>query len=296
MDLESKQKYFDKFFMAWGSKFRMVPAILKYLISYPEIEDKFKDLFPLELGDLNTLQLEWVSLVAQFDNPIETGFFRNCWVPIKKDSYNHFIDLSSGTFSIFSTTYYPFEPYGWLKEYLFHDVSLLFQSLEAKSINIDEELEFNLIDYCNDLGDLQIKHRELGLAGKIPPPSIDPNKFFDGSVFSTNIIENKLTITGGTPFIISLLPHKLNIKLLDFTADKGNRVTEYQEKVNNIQALIFLLDGDDYSVLDSIEILFVSPESGSIKWENERLEIIHSETNILHQIENTLYYNYEIYD
>lgn len=295
MDLETKQKYFDKFLLDWGSKFKMVSSILKYLTSYPEIEDKFKDLFPLELGDLNSLQLEWVSLVAQFDNPFETGFFRNCWVPIKKDSYNHFMDLSSGTFSVFSTTYYPFEPYGWLKEYLFHDVSLLFQSLEDKSINIDEELEFNLIDYCNDLGDLQIKHRELGLTGKILPPSIAPYKFYDGSAFKANIVENKLTMTGVTPLVISLLPHKLVIKLLDFTVDKGNRVIEYQGKVNTIQSFIFLINGDDYSVIDSIEILFLSPESGSIKWDKDKLEIIYSETNVLNQIQTTLNDNYEFY-
>ena len=90
MDLETKQKYFEKFLVDWGSKFKMVPSILKYLASYPEIEDKFKDLFPLELGDLNSLQLEWVSLVAQFDNSIETSFFKNYWVPIKKDSLRLF--------------------------------------------------------------------------------------------------------------------------------------------------------------------------------------------------------------
>ena len=164
----------------------------------------------------------------------------------------------------------------------------MFQSFEDKSIDIGEELEFNLIDYCNDLGDLQMKHRELGLTGKILPPSISPFKFFNGSAFSANIFEHKLTMTGVTPLLISLLPHKSVIRLIDFTADLGNRVIEYQEKVNTIESLIFLLNGDDYSVLNSLEIVFLSTESGSIKWDNYKFKIIYSGTNILTQIQTKL--------
>jgi hypothetical protein len=288
MDLKTKQKYFDRFLVDWGSKFRMVPSILKYLTSYPEIEDKFKDFFPLELGNINNLQLEWVSLVAQFDNSLETSFFRNFWVPIKKDSYDYFIDLSSGTYSIFNATYFSFEPFGWLKEYLCHDVSKLFQSFEDKSIDIDEELEFNLIDYCNDLGDLQVKHRELGLKGKILPPSISPFKFFNNSTFSVNIDGNKLSMTGVTPLVISLLPHETEIEIIDFTVDLENRVNKYQRKVNTLKTFLFLISGDDYSVIYSLEILILSLESGSIKWDNDKLEIIYSDTNVLNQIQTKL--------
>lgn len=288
MTSKDKHTYFRTFLLNWQNEFKQIPHILYLITSYSEFNNHFKDINLISKNELEQSQQAWVTLVMKFEHPMEKDFFKPYWVPIEKNSYNHFIDLSSGTYSIFSTTYYPFEPYGWIKEYLFHDVSLLFQSFGDKSINIDEELEFNLIDFCNCLGDLQIKHRELGLAGKILPPSIAPYKFYNDSVFSLIFVENKLTMTGVTPLVISLLPHKSVIKLLDFTVDKGNRVNEYQEKINTIQSFIFLLNGDDYSVINSLEILFLSPESGSIKWENDKLEIIYSETSILYQIKTIL--------
>jgi hypothetical protein len=95
-------------------------------------------------------------------------------------------------------------------------------------------------------------------------------------------------MTGVTPLVISLLPHETEIEIIDFTVDLENRVNKYQRKVNTLKTFLFLISGDDYSVIYSLEILILSLESGSIKWDNDKLEIIYSDTNVLNQIQTKL--------
>lgn len=291
MSQQNKPTHFQTFLTNWQNEFKQIPYILDLISSYPEINKHFEDIDFLSNDEFIQSQQEWVALVAKFEHPLDKDFFKPCWVPIEKDGYDYFIDLSSGTYSIFQIIYYPFEPYGWIEKYVFHDVSLLFQSLEDDSINLEEELEENEIDYFNSLGDLQIKRKELGFAGEIPPPEFDADKFHEDTDVSSVISGNKLTIKGVTPYVISLLPYKSEIKLLNFTVDKENRVAEYQGKVNNIQAFLFLLVADNYFVINSVEFLFVPLEIGSVKWENNKLEIIHSKKSILNHIQTILQNN-----
>ena len=118
-----KQILFDNFLNEWELQFNKIPSILRYITSYPEIAAKFDELHPLSLESLNTSQLEWVSLVKQFDNPIETLFFKEYWVPIQKDGYDYFIDLSSEKLSVFETKYFFFEPYCWYKQFTIENLS-----------------------------------------------------------------------------------------------------------------------------------------------------------------------------
>jgi hypothetical protein len=103
------QILFDDFLRNWELQFNKVPSILRYITSYPEIASKFDELHPLSQDCLNESQLEWVSLVKKFDNPIEGTFFKEYWVPIRKASYDNFIDLSPEKLSVFETKYFFFD-------------------------------------------------------------------------------------------------------------------------------------------------------------------------------------------
>ncbi len=136
-----KQILFDNFLNEWELQFNKVPPILRYIISYPEIASKFDELHPLSQDCLNTSQLEWVSLVKQFDNPIEGTFFKEYWVPIQKDGYDYFIDLSSEKLSVFETKFFFFKPYFWYKQFIAEDLSEFLITIDNPEFDSDNFFE-----------------------------------------------------------------------------------------------------------------------------------------------------------
>jgi hypothetical protein len=121
--------------------------------------------------ELNEYQLEWISLVAQFDNQIEKEFFKPYWVPVSKNEYEYFVDLSSRSFTVFKIKFHPLEPCHWQCEEIIADISEFILALDNKTISFDEILydnDGNPLDengnpritesnptYCNDQRELQ---------------------------------------------------------------------------------------------------------------------------------------------
>lgn len=122
MDKYQKQQHFANFINNWEPQFRNVPFILKYIASYSVLRRKLNNLKPISSKELKESQLEWVSLIYQFDNPVENTFFKEYWVPLDKKSYNFFIDLSSPSLLLFETHYFPFEPHTWYKRDIIKDL------------------------------------------------------------------------------------------------------------------------------------------------------------------------------
>lgn len=153
MVYSDKKILFKEFLSKWGESFNKIPSILKYLSTYPEIAGKLEDFNPLTIDELNSSQLEWVSLVAQFDNHIEKSFFKNYWVPIQKNGYDYFIDLSSELLPLFEVHYFFFEPYRWYKQYIFKDLSQFLIDIDQSDFSIEKhfkELEDNKWSEIND--------------------------------------------------------------------------------------------------------------------------------------------------
>jgi hypothetical protein len=48
----------------------------------------------MDPGDIDASQEDWVRLCSKYENPHEKDFFKPYWVPIVKDSYDYFIDIS----------------------------------------------------------------------------------------------------------------------------------------------------------------------------------------------------------
>ena len=122
MNYSDKQQLFKNFLQEWQNQFSKIPYILKFISSYPELRGKLKDLPFLDSYEFNESQLEWISLIAQLDNPIETKYFKPWWVPITKNDYEYFIDLSKENLPIFQTHFYCREPYRWYKKVIIQDM------------------------------------------------------------------------------------------------------------------------------------------------------------------------------
>ena len=80
--MNDKNILFSNLLRNWEIQFSQVPYILKYLVSYREVQSQIKDLLPLNKDELLISQLEWVPLVAQLSDPIETSFFKSSWIPV----------------------------------------------------------------------------------------------------------------------------------------------------------------------------------------------------------------------
>jgi hypothetical protein len=140
MQYNNKQMLFNLFLDKWQQQFEKAPYIINHVLSYPDVIARLKDFVPLDIEGLHEAQLEWISLLEQLENPIETEFFKDYWIPIQKDGYDFFIDISSDKFQIFKAHYFFFAPYRWYKEYIIDDVVDFLSSIDNKEFNLKEYL------------------------------------------------------------------------------------------------------------------------------------------------------------
>lgn len=127
---------FKTFRTNWNNELVLLSSILRYLHTYPDILSKLKieDLITPE--ELFAHQEAWLKLLNQYTGQ-ERDFFKPFWIPIQRTSYNYFIDISQKEFPVFSTYFFPFEPYSYDKIVLFPSINE-FMLLEDNNIDIDE--------------------------------------------------------------------------------------------------------------------------------------------------------------
>jgi len=140
MNFIVKQQLFKNFLAEWDSKFRKLPHLAKIFTSFPSFQKKLDETPLIESKELNESQLEWISLVAQFDNPLEKEFFKPYWVPVSKNVYEYFVDLSSNAFSVFKIKYLCSGNQRWAIEEVIPDISEFILALENKTISFDDIL------------------------------------------------------------------------------------------------------------------------------------------------------------
>lgn len=113
MDYKSKQKLFAGFMDQWGEQFVQVQAILNYLSSYSLMLEKTRHMGTFIKEEIEEKQLEWISLIAQLDHPLDRKSLKSYWVPVFEDSYDFFIDISVPEFPIFEICFFFLEPYAY---------------------------------------------------------------------------------------------------------------------------------------------------------------------------------------
>jgi len=102
---------------------------------------KLLDIGPTFSG--NEIQEEyaaWLRLLNALKHPLERHFFKSTWVPINKESLEHFIDLEDDNLSIFCTHYHCIEPYQWYRIYITDNTT-------------------ELIDHIKDIEKLKLIHK-----------------------------------------------------------------------------------------------------------------------------------------
>lgn len=241
MNYRDKELLFNAFLEKWESQFNKIPSILQYLSTYPEIIEKIEDFHLIGADDTRNSQLEWVSLVAQFDRPTELNFFKSFWVPIQSDHYAYFIDLSSEKYPIFEIKYFHLEPYRWYKKYITQDLSQFLAELDNKRFNFDEYLEVKEEDALLIVNRLYDERDLLGFRGEIQPRPISRNNFIPDALKYEYVQKgDQIIFKGVNSLIVGLLPYDMEITLESFTSP-FNRSKDIFEKVKDIRGLVYLL-------------------------------------------------------
>jgi hypothetical protein len=143
MKFEDKQHLFKNFLQEWDTIFSKLPHLAKLFASFPSFQQKLEEIPIIKSHELNEYQFEWISLVAQFDNPIEKEFFKPYWVPVSINEYEYFVDLSSKAFTVFKFNYLGSELQQWIIEEVIPDISEFILALDNKTISFDEVLYDN---------------------------------------------------------------------------------------------------------------------------------------------------------
>jgi len=281
MNYQVKQQLFSSFLAEWDFKFKKIPFILKYLESYPELCAKLKNFKPLQSEKVLQSQLEWVSLIAQFDHPLDREFFKPYWVSIQKDDYDFFIDLSSDTFAIFEIHYFWEEPYKWYKKYLFNDIAELLTSIDDDTIDIERHLMDRYQEWFAQINVLFHERNLLGVENKILPEAIDINYATKPKEETAcTLLGNVLVLQGVYSDFIGLLAFDIEITVQKFEP-RRKRIIELIQKINTIGGLIFLLQAYGSKKDISYSISFNANQNNFAKFSDHILTIRHSDQAML---------------
>lgn len=143
--MTSRDQKYKEFLHVWKDQFANLKAILFYLNTYLQELHQIKRFHWITPLDIEDEQKEWLWLISQFDNPIESKYFKPWWIPVNALEYDQFIDLSSPTFELFQVEYSFLEPYYWFKYPLIRDIPQLMLSFDNNSAFISKEKENTII-------------------------------------------------------------------------------------------------------------------------------------------------------
>jgi hypothetical protein len=132
--------YLPGFKEQWDEPFEKVKDILSYMSTYPEMLEMSRIYELIEPERVDEGQEDWLRLLTKLDHPLEKDFFKPFWVPINKNSYDHFIDLSDPALPVFEGKFYFIKPYRWFKDMVVSDVTRLLLAFE-EGTDLESALE-----------------------------------------------------------------------------------------------------------------------------------------------------------
>lgn len=183
---------FAAFLEKWGDQYASLKITLTRLKEHQNILDKFDIGEIYSADELDIWVEDWLNMHSKLYHPLEIMFFKPHWVPVKKHSYDFFIDLSCGSNSIFEAEYICMAPYSWAQGYSFPTVFLLNAAPEKLDDVVDiflAEKEHTALDYFNDFC---LKREELAYNGDLEVEPVTFEEVFDTSI---ELPEDDLIIT-----------------------------------------------------------------------------------------------------
>ncbi|MCD6346899.1 MAG: hypothetical protein J7L96_05695 [Bacteroidales bacterium] len=281
---EKKQKLFIEFLHQWGDKFKQAQSILEYIDTYPDLIIKL-NFNLMDTKELKDYQFIWISLLAQFDNPIETEFFKPYWIPLQDDGYDFFMDLSSEDFPIFEAMFFFNEPYRWYKKYLFKNTSEFLASMDDSSIDLDLQLAENEEAAWIEFEAFFKERDKLGYEGKIKLNPLERDDLFidQEEESSYKLSGDTLVISSINSIAAGLLPYDTNIILhgIKIPNKKDDTLTY---KIQNVKAFVYLLQNNGFLQIHSYHFSFALGQNEYVEYRDNTLTVCHLDKSLLQGI------------
>ena len=295
MTPKEEELLFDNFLRKWEKQLNKIASMLKYLSTYSELTEGNNRFNELNIDDIYDRQLDWIRLLSKLDNPIERTFFKEYWVPIQKEGYDYFIDLSSESLPLFSANYFSCEPYQWFKIYVTKDLHQFLYDIGTSEFDVDllfktldeEEWEFR--------DKIFAEREELSYEDTIELSPLEkenfikelPNLTFEG---------NCITINGVNSLIVGLLPLDCEITLNNFNIPLDHRFTNFvldsptyeaeDNRVRNIKSLVYILQSIGFKNIKSYSLTFDAANQCKAVYTDHTFTIIHEDREFLNDFIN----------
>lgn len=290
--MNSKAKFFSEFLIEWIYRYEKFKDTLLGHSTFSEVSCRIKNFRFIEANDLDQLQVEWIWVLSQLENPIDFNFLKSYWVPVNADKYNIFIDLSVPEFELFEIDYFNYEPYQWIKFPLIRDINQFTLSVDVDMHLIDIEKAHTEKIKSEIKEKLFLNRFKLGYQGKL---DYKKNDYFSGTIFPDDSmilprIENgdgSITITGVNALAICILPGHLNITLGEIVFEKETDINS-SKIITNINGFVFLLRHSEYEQIKSYSFTFDDCPIGYAWFMCNKLYITHSDNNVLAEAKKNL--------
>jgi hypothetical protein len=280
---EQNMEVWESFLLRWGKQFENVKYIIAYLNTYADVLSKIKLKNIIDIDYLESTQSEWIQLISKFTNPIEIEFFKECWIPIERDSYDYFMDISDERYSIFEIHYFFYEPYNWYKKFITKDIA---QILLAPDTGLDLPILLANNDKIRweNVAELFEERRRLAYSGKLPVDEVKKDEIILEKDSSTSIVtevtESYFKILGVSSIIVGLLPFHLDVQIKCIQHKYGNPYKSFND-VKNIRDMVFYLRDHGMRCVESYRIEFANSCDGYIEYNKNSFIIFHSNRQIL---------------
>jgi len=273
----------DSFRMNWSKQYKNAKYILSYLNSYPDVLTTIKLTDIYNPNSIDSAQKEWIWLCSKLTHPLDTEFFKPYWIPIQKESYDYFMDISDEKYPIFEIHYFFYEPFKWYKKFITEDISELLLAddtdLDLKQlVGKNERIRWRQVDA------FFAERKRLAFQGKIYVKEVTLDEIlFDsdcGKEISFYNDECFIRISGVTSLIVGLLPFELPIKLKNINYKHGKPYI-YLENVKIIRDLVFLLRDTGILRVASYRVDFVGFNNSYIEFKEGEFILNHSKNKVV---------------
>jgi hypothetical protein len=243
MTLNNESAYLVPFLKVWGEAFEKARHIIHMLGKEPEVLASFGLEGLVSSGQLEERHGDWLKCCSRLYHPQEQDFFKPWWLPLEKDSYEVFLDLSDGRFPVFRARFFFFEPYVWYRETIAGDITRLLLAGEEGN---DLEALKQENDALNQeaVKALFRERRAAVFRGEVDVAPLSPEELSGDENCPIHVVEDYVgdlhTVRGAGPLVIGLLPGDLPIRLRELSMAEASPQWS-MEDIHCVRDLLFLL-------------------------------------------------------
>ena len=287
MDLQTKQQLFEDFLLEWGNAYKKATTLFLQLANTPKGKKLLHKHSPfLKEENFDTSQLEWVSLIPQFDNVLEQIFFKPYWLPVQLETYELYLDLSDPLFPLFTIDYFWLQPYKWYKKPICSNLFQLLYEIENPDFSVSNKLKEIEILSTEAMNNCINNRKELGFAGELDIEAWESEDIFDSENLKINPVDvNTLEISGCNARIFCFLPLDMPITAQDFLSLKSDD-DEVPEEVKTISGLCYFIEHTGVAQIHCLSIIFDNAPSAIGDYTENTFYLHHKDPELIKQFKD----------